>query len=601
MQGSFSSLATYGRSLLNTPERLRERVLAVCPIEELSTETKAKSGAEMRRKLLWYDVLALGVGGMVGAGIFVSTGSAARLYSGPSVILAYIVAGISSLLSAICYTEFGVQMPAAGGAFSYLRTTFGEFAAYLTGVNLMMEYVLSNAAVARSFTSYFATVFGGDQTDHTWLVKAPGLSPGYNMLDFPAVGVLMILTFCICCSTKDSSILNIVVTLFHLVLVIFIIIGGFLKGNAENFTSPGKPSNPGGFFPFGVRGVFNGAAIVYFSYIGYDAVATLAEEIKEPAKNLPLGVSGSVIIVSVLYCLMAASICMLLPYDLIDAGAPFSTAFKQISGWKWASNLVGLGASMGIITSLLVAMLGQARYLCVIGRAHVIPCWFARIHPRTGTPIHATVFLGLCTAFVAFFTELDVLLNLISIGTLFVFYMVANALIFHRYVVVGATDPRPTIIFLILLSVSSASFVLVWQIGYDMWWVLALCGAIPICITTIFWLIVPMAYHPNEWGAPCMPGLAAASIFLNVLLLGSVDKKSYERFGIWSGVAISFYMVYSVHATHDAQLAIHEERGRVKADQEIQSEALKPPKSCVKQPSGPCDGNADICSALVIQ
>eukprot|EP00249_Psilotum_nudum_P010880 c22828_g1_i3 orf=997-1566(-) len=176
--------------------------------------------------------------------------------------------------------------------------------------------------------------------------------------------------------------------------MLFIIIACFLSGNIDNFSKPADVSKPGGFAPYGIRGVFYGAALVYFSYIGYDATSTMAEEVKIPARCMPAGVSGSVIIVSILYCLMGSALCALVPYDKIDPNAPFAVAFRQTKGWTWAANLVGAGASVGIITSLLVAMLGQARYICVIGRSCVIPKWFAKVNPSTGTPINATVFLG---------------------------------------------------------------------------------------------------------------------------------------------------------------------------------------------------------------
>ncbi|KAH9299440.1 hypothetical protein KI387_031122, partial [Taxus chinensis] len=390
---SFSGCFSYTNALAETPKRLKERAwVTSTPLQEM-TQIRQRSGADMRRKLEWYDLVAMGVGGMLGAGVFVTTGTVAHETAGPAVVLSYIVAGVSALLSAFCYTEFAVEMPVAGGAFSYLRITFGEFAGYFAGANLVMEYVLSNAAIARGFTTNFASVFG-IMHENAWRIRANGLADGYNMLDFPAVGLVILLSICLCYSTKESSTLNIAVTFFHLLLYGFIIVAGFAYGNFDNLTKPSKATEPEGFAPFGARGIFVGAAMVYFSYIGYDSVSTMAEEIKHPAKSLPLGVSGSVIIVSILYCLMSLALCLLLPYDLImKDSAAFPGAFKQSVGWKWGSNMVGVGASLGIVASLLVAMLGQARYLCVIGRARLIPYWFARVHPTTGTPMNATLSL----------------------------------------------------------------------------------------------------------------------------------------------------------------------------------------------------------------
>jgi amino acid transporter len=386
-------------------------------------------------------------------------------------------------------------------------------------------------------------------------------------------------------STKKSSTFNMVMTVLHIVFVLFIIVAGFVKGDSKNLTTAGAAAaapmddatSRSGFAPFGIRGVFNGAAIVYFSYIGYDAVSTTAEEVKNPAKNMPLGVSGSVIIVTILYCLIALALCMLQPYDMIDSGAPFSTAFRQIAGWEWASNCIGAGASLGILTSLLVAMLGQARYLCVLGRAHVVPYWFATVNSFTNTPVNATIFLGMCTALICFFTDLQVLLSLISIGTLFVFYMVANALIYRRHVVVGKTNPLPTLAYLTALTTLAACFVIVWQsmdststvatttttsvndnsyssCSGSAALLLVCCASLSIFITGVFWWKVPSVHKGKEWTVPCMPWIAAASIYLNVFLLGSVDTDSYIRFAIWTALAVVFYFVYGVHSTHDAEM-----------------------------------------------
>eukprot|EP01018_Ginkgo_biloba_P012117 Gb_10486 [translate_table: standard] len=550
--GSFSSLQAYSTALFDTPRRLVQRMGAVWTSAEELTSVKARSGAEMQRSLRWFDLVALGIGGMVGAGIFVTTGSAARHYAGPGVMVSYAIAGLSALLSAFCYTEFAVDMPVAGGAFSYLRVTFGEFAAYITGANLIMEYVLSNAAVARSFTSYLGTAIGLDNVD-SWRFKIDGLADDFNEIDLPAVALIFLVTICICYSTKESSVFNMLLTVLHVGFILFIVILGFTKGNSKNFTHPENPKSLGGFTPYGVNGVLNGAAIVYFSYIGYDAVATMAEEVKYPARDIPIGVSGSVIIVTLLYCLMSAAMCKLVPYDMIDPDAPFSEAFKSHPGWGWVSNVIGAGASLGILTSLLVSMLGQARYLCVIGRSHVIPEWFAKVNPKTGTPLNASVFLGICTALIALFVDLGILVSLISIGTLFVFYMVANALIYRRYVVIGKTNPWPTLGYLLGLSTIAVGFSCVWHFGGSHRWGLFVFGLSAILITLIFWMFVPHARQPQQWGVPFMPWIAAASIFLNVFLLASLEKKAYLRFALFSAIALVFYVIYSVHASHDAE------------------------------------------------
>ncbi|GFP88833.1 cationic amino acid transporter 7 chloroplastic [Phtheirospermum japonicum] len=525
----------------------------------------------MKRTLRWYDLVGLGLGGMVGAGVFVTTGRASRLYAGPAVVLSYAIAGLCALLSAFCYTEFAVDMPVAGGAFSYIRVTFGEFLAFLTGVNLIVDYVLSNAAVARGFTAYLGTALGLS-THNRLRITIHSLPDGYNEMDLIAVAVVLLLTLIICYSTKESSWLNLVLTVLHILFVAFVIVMGFWRGDTKNFTEPGDPGHAGGFAPFGVSGVFNGAAMVYLSYIGYDAVSTMAEEVKEPVKDIPIGVSGSVIIVTVLYCLMAASMSALLPYDMIDTEAPFSGAFKEGSSrWRWVSNAIGVGASLGILTSMLVAMLGQARYMCVIGRSCVVPTWFARVHPSTSTPLNASIFLGLCTAAIALFTDLNILLNLVSIGTLFVFYMVANAVIYRRYVARGTTNPWPTLSFLLCFSLTCIIFTLLWQFspsGKPKAVMLGSCIAVAIAIVQLFHFMVRQARKPEFWGVPIMPWIPCVSIFLNIFLLGSLDGPSYVRFGVFSGLTVLVYVLYSVHSSFDADRngTLYQRTGEIRMD-----------------------------------
>ncbi|KAJ4836852.1 Cationic amino acid transporter 7, chloroplastic [Turnera subulata] len=581
---SFSSFSSYFQALAQTPARLARRACSVSTSYEETSRVKARSGSDMQKTLRWYDLVGFGIGGMVGAGVFVTTGHAARLCAGPSVVLSYAIAGLCALLSAFCYTEFAVDMPVAGGAFSYLRVTFGEFAAFLTGANLIMDYVMSNAAVARSFTAYLGTAIG--MSTSKWRLVVHHLPNGFNEIDVFAVLVVLLITLVICYSTRESSWVNMALTALHILFIAFVIVMGFWMGDWKNFTRPANPNNPSGFFPFGAPGVFNGAAMVYLSYIGYDAVSTLAEEVRDPVKDIPIGVSGSVVLVTILYCLMAASMTMLLPYDMIDADAPFSAAFRgESDGLHWVSNVIGVGASFGIFTSLLVAMLGQARYMCVIGRSNVVPAWFARVHPKTSTPVNASAFLGqshltesdICpkgifTAAIALFTDLNVLLNLVSIGTLFVFYMVANAVVYRRYVAVGTTNPWPTLSFLCSFSFTSILFTLLWHFmpqGNPKAFMLGVCAIIAIAITQVFHCMVPQARKPEFWGVPLMPWVPCVSIFLNIFLLGSLDGPSYVRFVFFSALAVLVYIFYSVHASFDAE----EEGSFVKKNPQVVKES----------------------------
>ncbi|KAE8702116.1 Cationic amino acid transporter 7 [Hibiscus syriacus] len=521
---SFSTLRSYLHALPHTFHRFTHRAPSVSSSYEELGRLKGRSGSDMQKTLCWFDLLCLGIGGMVGADVFVTTGRASRLYAGPAIVISYAIAGLCALLSAFCYTEIAVHLPVVGCAFSYLQITFSEFVEFLTGANLITEYVMSNTAVARGFTSYLGAAMGISTTK--WRFILPFLPNGFDEIDLIAPTVVMTITLVICYSTRESSV------------------------------------NPSGFFPYGASGVFNGAAMVYLSYIGYDAVSTMDDEVRDPVKDIPIGVSGSVVIVTVLYCLMAASMSMLLTYDMMEVEAPFTAAFRGRR--EWVGRVIGAGASLGIVTSLLVAMLGQARYMCVIGRSRVVSAWFARVHPKTSTPVNASVFLGtvlflvgIFTAAISLFTELNVPLNMASISTLFVFYVVSNAVVYRRYVVIGTTKPWPTLSFLCLFSLTSIIFTLVWHFAppeKPKPFVLAACVVIAVSILQVFCCTVPQARKPSFWGVPFMPWLPFMSIFLNVFLLGSLDGPSYARFGFFSAMAVLVYVLYSVHASFDAEM-----------------------------------------------
>ncbi|KAK3434673.1 hypothetical protein EUGRSUZ_D02134, partial [Eucalyptus grandis] len=456
---------------------LRKRMLATWTPDQELNHVRLRSGADMKRKLQWYDLIALGVGGMLGVGVFVTTGRVANSMAGPSVFISYIIAGVSALLSSLCYTEFSVQIPVAGGAFSYLRVTFGEFVGYFAGANILMEYVLSNAAVARNFTDYLCRALG--ENDATcWRIEVEGLMKGYNMLDFPAVALVLLLTLCLC-----------------RILVFFFSI----KIHAK-----------------------------------YRRLLLTRDLLDLPATLTSVKLRFSLFLKT-----------------LISKDASFSVAFEKI-GWGWASNLVGAGASLGIVASLVVAMLGQARYLCVIGRSHLVPSWLAKVHPSTGTPLNATLFLGICTALIALFTDLEIVFELISLGTLMVFYLVANALIYRRHVITSCRPPLHTILFLFLLSSASLGFSVSWKL--EKWWGSALFSSLAAITTASFHRMVP--FHGGgdlQWSVPLMPWPASASIFLNIFLMTRLKAISFRRFGIWACVISLFYVLYGVHSTYEAE------------------------------------------------
>ncbi|KAL3522816.1 hypothetical protein ACH5RR_015650 [Cinchona calisaya] len=538
---SFKSWGNYVNALKQTQTRLLDRIQTRSK-DQAELAVKNRSQNEMKRDLTWWDLIWFGMGAVIGAGIFVLTGLEARDEAGPAVVLSYVVSGISAMLSVFCYTEFAVEIPVAGGSFAYLRVELGDFLAFIAAGNILLEYVIGGAAVARSWTSYFATLIGKQPPDLR--IHAHALADGYNELDPIAVGVCIIICIIAVLSTKGSSRLNYFASVVHMVIILFIIIAGLVKADTKNYTP---------FTPFGARGVFKASAVLFFAYVGFDAVSTLAEETKNPAKDIPIGLVGSMVVTTTLYCLLAITLCLMVPYKTIDADAPFSVAFKHV-GWPWAQYLVAAGALKGMTSVLLVSAVGQARYLTHIARTHMMPPWFAIVDAQTGTPVNATVVMLLATAIIAFFTKLDILSNLLSISTLFIFMLVSVALLVRRYYATGKTtnaNRNKLIGFIAAILASAIATAAYWGVSENSW--IAYCITVPIWFfaTAGLWYFVPQAHSPRLWGVPLVPWLPSASIFINIFLLGSIDKDSFIRFGIWTAVLLLYYLFFGLHASYD--------------------------------------------------
>ncbi|KAG2398756.1 Cationic amino acid transporter 1 Amino acid transporter [Vigna angularis] len=538
---SFKSWENYTTALLDTPRRLKDRFLTRSSERAEISEMTTRSSHQMKKTLNWWDLIWLGVGSVIGAGIFVLTGLEARNAAGPAVILSYVVSGFSAMLSVFCYTEFAVEIPVAGGSFAYLRVELGDFVAFVAAGNILLEYVISCAAVARSWTSYFATLCNKNPDD--FRIVMHNMNPDYGHLDPIAVVILALVCILAVCSTKGSSIFNYVASVVHTVILVFIVIAGLIHAKPQNYVP---------FTPFGVRGVFQASAVLYFAYVGFDAVATMAEETKNPSRDIPIGLVGSMVIATSAYCLLAATLCLMQPYTNIDVDAPFSVAFSAV-GWDWAKYIVSLGALQGMTTVLLVTAVGQARYLTHISRTHMLPPWFALVNERTGTPVNATISLVLISAVIGFFTELEVLSNLLSISTLFIFTLVAVALLVRRYYSSGVTtkgNQIKLIVFIVVIIGSSCGISSYWALS-DGWVGYAILCPIWILATGGLWFMVPQAKEPKLWGVPLVPWLPSISIFVNIFLLGSMDKDSFARFCIWTVLLLVYYVLFGLHASYD--------------------------------------------------
>ncbi|KAG0447720.1 hypothetical protein HPP92_028190 [Vanilla planifolia] len=332
---SFQSMGNYWRALRQTGFRLVDRITARSLVADEIREVLARSGQEMKKTLSWWDLMWFGIGGVIGAGIFVLSGQEAKESSGPAVVLSYGISGISAMLSVFCYTEFAVEIPVAGGSFAYLRVELGDFVAFVAGGNIILEYIMGCAAVARSWTSYLATLINHKPDDLR--INVSSLPRDYSQLDPLAVVLCVAICSATVLSTKAASHFNSVTTIVHIFILLFIIVTGLLYADSSNM----KP-----FAPFGASGIFSSAAVLFFSYVGFDAVSTMAEETKNPPRDIPLGLVGAMSITTVAYCLLALTLCLMVPYSRIDPDAPFSVAFETV-GLGWAKYIVSFGALKG--------------------------------------------------------------------------------------------------------------------------------------------------------------------------------------------------------------------------------------------------------------
>ncbi|KNA22287.1 hypothetical protein SOVF_034200 [Spinacia oleracea] len=537
---SFNSFSDYKSALSQIYPRLKDRVLSRSSDSFELVESQKESVNPMKKCLTWWDLIWMSFGSVVGSGIFTITGQEAHNHAGPAILISYAISGFSALLSVFCYTEFAVEIPVAGGSFSFLRIELGDFIAYIAASNILLEAVVGAAGLGRGWSSYFASMINSNSD--FLRIRINSFSEGFNLLDPIAVIVLLIANGIAMSGTRRTSFLNWLSSVLSALVIVFIIIVGFMHSKTENLTP---------FFPYGAEGVFQAAAVVYWSYTGFDIVATMAEETKKPSRDIPIGLLGSMSVITVIYCLMSLTLTMMQKYSEIDVNAPYTVVFDKI-GMKWAKYLVSVIALKGMTTSLLVGSLGQARYTTQIARAHMIPPWFARIHPKTSTPINATLLVTILSAVIAFFSSLDVLSSVFSFSTLFIFMLMAMALLVRRYYVADVTPKQGLYKFLgclFFIASSSICLTVLWNVKHS-WIGYTVCGVVWFAATLALQLL-PKQRTPTIWHVPLVPWLPSLSIGMNIFLIGSLGYQAFLRFFICSAVMLLYYLFVGVHATYD--------------------------------------------------
>lgn len=385
----------------------------------------AAAASPLQRTLGLATLTALGVGATLGSGVYVLWGVVARNTTGPAVVVSFLISGFASVLSGLCYAEFGARVPRAGSAYVYSYVTVGELLAWTTGWQLLLEYIIGASAVAVSLSGYLDNLLGGAVAravealpGGTW--SAPGLTQTPDVL---AAGLTMIFTLVVAAGVKESTTLNNSLTAVNVAVIVFVLCAGLAHFKAANL-SP--------FAPYGFSGIFSGAATVFFCFVGFDVIATSAEEAVAPARNVPLSIVGSLLICAVAYVAVALVVCAMVPYSSLDVGAPLAAAFQAV-GMGWAATVIEIGAVAGLTTSLLTCVFPMPRIIYAISSDGLLPAWLGAVHPRYGTPVTATLLCGGLAAVLALIFDIGTLADMMSIGTLVAYSLVCASVLVLRY------------------------------------------------------------------------------------------------------------------------------------------------------------------------
>ncbi|EIM09420.1 amino acid permease, partial [Bacillus atrophaeus] len=389
------------------------------PLDTLLAQSQTKS---LSRSLSAFDLVLLGIGCVIGTGIFVITGTVAATGAGPALILSFILAGLACALAAFCYAEFSSSIPVSGSVYTYSYATLGELLAFLIGWDLMLEYVIALAAVATGWSSYFQSLLAGFHLHiPAALTGAPGSSPG-AVFNLPAAVIILIITAIVGRGVKESTRFNNVIVLMKIaIILLFIIVGiGYVK-----------PDNWSPFMPFGINGVIASAATVFFAYLGFDAVSNASEEVKNPQKNMPIGIIGALAICTILYIAVSLVLTGMMPYTQLNVGDPVSFALKFV-GQDQLAGIISVGAIVGITTVMLALLYAQVRLTFAMSRDGLLPALFAKVHPTFKTPFQNTWLTGIVAAGIAGFINLGTLAHLVNMGTLAAFTVISIAVIVLR-------------------------------------------------------------------------------------------------------------------------------------------------------------------------
>jgi APA family basic amino acid/polyamine antiporter len=420
-------------------------------VTALRAEAEAVNERSLKRALGSTNLIMLGIGAIIGAGIFVLTGLAAALHAGPAVALSFVVAAIACGLAGLCYAEMASTVPVAGSAYTYSYATMGEFAAWIIGWDLVLEYAMGAATVGVGWSGYFVSFldyFGihlptaltsaplrwctsADVANAVAACSQAGWNRTGSLFNLPAMFIVLFASTILVIGIRESAKANNFMVVLKVAVVLLFILFGLQYVDAGNW-KPFIPPNTGAFGEFGWSGVFRGAGLIFFAYIGFDVVSTAAQEAKNPQRDMPIGILGSLVICTVLYVLVALTLTGLVKYDQLNVAHPVAFAVERISQLSWLRPFITLGAILGLASVVLVMLLGQSRVFYAMSRDGLLGPWAGKVHPHFRTPYLSTIYVGLVVAVITGTFPIQILGELVNIGTLLAFVLVCLGVLILR-------------------------------------------------------------------------------------------------------------------------------------------------------------------------